>query len=128
MTEQEVIETVRDHIAAKFPKVCNNCGQRFASLANYLRGTIHVGEPISYDAEKEDWRPKEPLGTVSLANCSCGNTLAIDSEGMGVITMWRLLMWAKRERQKRGVSIRELLTDLRNKIDKSVLEGTEGDR
>lgn len=122
MNENDVVEILRDFISKKFPKDCPNCGKHYHSLAEYLRTTTHVGKPVSYDADQDNWLPKKPLGTLSLSNCSCGSTLAIDSKGMGLITMWRLLNWARTETKARGITTSELLEELRNKIDKGVLQ------
>ena len=65
MTENEVVEIVRSYIESQFPKKCPSCGRRYRSLKEYLLETTHLGDPISYDAEKEDWQPKQPIGTVS---------------------------------------------------------------
>jgi hypothetical protein len=35
--------------------------------------------------------------------------------------MWRLLRWARKESLSRGISMGELLDDLRKKIDQQVL-------
>jgi hypothetical protein len=35
--------------------------------------------------------------------------------------MWRLLRWARKESLRRGISMGELLDDLRKKIDAQVL-------
>jgi len=40
---------------------------------------------------------------------------------MGLLTMWRLLRWARGESSSRGISVGELLEDLRKKIDEQVL-------
>jgi len=120
--EDDVVEILRDFISKKFPKDCPVCKKRYNSLAEYLRNTTHVGKPVSYDADQKDWMPEKPLGTLSMANCSCGNTLVIESSGMGLITMWRLLNWVRTETRARGITTSELLEDLRNEIDKSVLQ------
>lgn len=127
MTEDDVIEIIRIFIGRQFPKDCPNCGRQFSSIADYLQNTTHIGEPISYDAEEEDWQPKDPLGTVSLARCQCDTTLAITSSGMKRLTMWRLLLWARLETLKRGITVRELLTSLRKKIDRNVLNQENAD-
>ena len=128
MNEHDVVAVVRAHIETKFPKICSKCGRTFASLKEYLQCTTHVGKPISYDAELKTWRPRNPVGTLSFANCSCGTTLAVSSDGMGVILMWRLLRWARKESAKRKVSVRELLDGVREKIDRQVLrEADEGE-
>jgi len=121
LNEHEVVAVVRAHIETKFPKICSKCGRTFASLKEYLQTTTHVGNPISYDADLKNWRPFKPVGTLSFANCTCGTTLAISSDGMGVIVMWRLLRWAKRESATRSISVGQLLDGVREKIDRQVL-------
>lgn len=121
LTDSEVIKIVRDHIERQFPMKCSMCEHRFLTLKDYLEYTTHLGEPVSYDAEKGDWRPLEPLGTLSYANCRCGTTLTISSHGMGLLTMWRLLRWARTESSRRKIGMSELLHDLRQKIDRQVL-------
>ena len=39
--------------------------------------------------------------------------------------MWRLMRWARKESTRRGISVGELLEDLRQKIDKQVLKQKE---
>lgn len=126
MTEAEVISIVRRHIERQFPKSCTTCGVIFHDLADYLRNTTHLGTPTSYDAEIGEWTPRHPIGTVSVANCRCGTTLAIGSDGLGLWTMIRLLHWARKETRRRGVSIQELLRDIRDKIDAQVLSSGTG--
>ena len=121
MNENDVVAVVRAHIETQFPKVCSKCGRAFASLKDYLQCTTHVGKPISYDAELKKWRPCRPVGTLSFANCPCGTTLAISSDGMGVMVMWRLLRWARKESTRRSISVGELLDGVREKIDRQVL-------
>ena len=105
MNEHDVVAVVRAHIETKFPKVCTKCGRTFASLKEYLQGTTHVGNPVSYDADMKNWNPFKPVGTLSFANCPCGTTLAVCSDGMGVIVMCRLLRWARRESDRRNISV-----------------------
>ena len=121
LTDSEVIKIVRDHIERQFPMNCSMCEHRFLTLKDYLQYTTHLGDPVSYDAEKGDWQPLDPLGTLSYANCRCGTTLTISSHGMGLLTMWRLLRWARKESSRRKMSMGELLKDLRQKIDRQVL-------
>ncbi len=121
MEENDVVEIVRDFISKKFPKRCKCCGKLYNSFAEYLYNTTHAGKPISYDAEMGKWQPDKPMGTLSMAHCSCGTTMAISSIGMNLVTLWRLMNWARKEIKKRGIEMSELLEDLRNKIDKSVL-------
>ena len=121
MTEDQVINIIRTNVEQQFPKNCNACGRRFTSLKEYLQNIVHVGNPHSYDAEMENWRPHNPLGTFSFSNCKCGNTMVLGSSRMSIMTMWRLLWWARKEKSQRGISANELLNDLRIKIDNQVL-------
>lgn len=91
-----------------------------------------MGNPVSYDAEQDDWTPTRPLGTQALANCTCGSTLAIDSSGMSLWTLWRLMRWARHESRRRGITMDQMLAWVRAQIDEQVLreqrEGLKGDR
>jgi hypothetical protein len=122
MNENDVIETLRKYISRQFPKECRSCGKRYESFAEFIRNTTYVGKPLSYDAERDDWQPARPLGTIGLANCSCGSTLAISSSRMNLITYWRLMNWARKEIKHQEITSNDLLEDLRRKIDQSVLE------
>jgi hypothetical protein len=125
LKEVEVVEIIRRHVERKFPMACSSCGHRFASLKEYLEYTTPLGNPISYDAQAGNWRPREPVGTLAFANCRCGTTLSIGSEGMGLLTMWRLLRWARKESSARGIRVGELLQGIRRRIDQQVLNETK---
>jgi hypothetical protein len=125
MTEAEVIRIMRAHLEGLFPKVCPNCNRRFATLREYLQVTRHVGPAMPYDAELDDWNPMQPVGTVTLANCPCGNTLSLSSDGMALLQLWSLLNWARRETKRRRMSPRELLNHLRAEISRQVLADPE---
>ena len=122
MKENTVVKIVREFVEKQFPKECPHCNRRFSTLKEYIQETSHIGKPISYDADMNEWTPEIPIGTLSYANCLCGNTLIISSEGMGLIKMWRLLNWAKKETRKRGIKPEDLLDHIRERIDKQVLE------
>ena len=128
MKEENVIDIVLDHISKKFPKECMCCGRLYTSFADFIRNTTYVGKPLSYDAENRDWQPVNPIGTVGMANCSCGSTLAISSSGMNLVTLWRLMHWAKNEASTRGITAEDLLVELRDTIDKSVLQDGSNNR
>ena len=121
MTEAEVIRIMRGHLEGQFPKTCQNCERRFATLREYLQATKHLGPAMPYDADMGDWTPENPLGTVTYANCRCGNTLALSSAGMPLARLWSLLRWARIETQRRGQTPGELLNYLRDEICKQVL-------
>jgi len=118
MTRVQVVAIMRTHIERQFPKTCTRCGRQFANLADYLRNTKHLGEPISYDVESGNWVPPlRPLGTLSMANCACGTTLSISSRGMRWWTLFRLLRWARGETRAHGITMPALLAQLRDEID-----------
>ena len=121
MTEADVIRAMRDHLEGLFPKTCPNCKRNFGTLREYLQITTPQGAPIPYDAMSDDWQPVKPVGTVTLANCPCGSTLALSSHGMPLLHLWRLLHWARIETKRRGLSPQELLSYLRDEICKQVL-------
>ena len=122
MNEAELIEVALDHISSKFPKECKCCGKCYESFVDFARHTTYVGDPISYDAEEGDWKPLNPIGTIGMANCSCGSTLAISTDGMDLATLWKVMHWVRGESKRRGISGGELLIELRTKIDSRVLQ------
>lgn len=121
MSESEVIVIMRHHLEGKFPKQCPVCSRTYGNLRDYLEHTQHLGAPTSYDAEVGDFQPLQPIGTQSLANCACGNTLAIDSSGMRLGTLWRLMRWLMGEMFRRQLTASAVLTDLRSAIDRATL-------
>lgn len=120
LSDQEVIAIVRRHIESKFPKTCLVCGRCYVSLADYLIGTTHLGDPISAD---DPFKPhlNSAAGAISYAKCSCGTTLAITSAGIDLWTMSRLMQWAAITMVRRSMSMNEVLRDLRSRIDAEVL-------
>ena len=125
MTEADVIRAMREHLEGHFPKTCPNCQRKFGTLREYLQVTTHQGPSVPYDAELDDWQPMNPVGTVTLANCPCGTTLALSSAGMPLLQLWRLLNWARIETKQRGLNPQELLDHLRDEICKQVLAEPE---
>ena len=121
MSEADVVMAMRKHLEGHFPISCPMCQQEYATLREYLLKTEHQGDAIPFDAEMGNWRPLNPVGTVTLANCPCGNTLGLSSEGMPLTQLWRLLNWARIETQKRQQTPRELLNHLRAEICHQVL-------
>jgi len=96
VTEADVIKKMREHLEGQFPKVCNNCHCRFATLREYLQITKHRGAAMPYDADAGNWLPLKPIGTVSYADCPCGSTLLLSSAGMPRHRLWSLMMCAGR--------------------------------
>ena len=125
MTEAEVVTAIRQHLEGLFPQACTLCQRQFPTFCNYLQNTEHQGDAIPYDAELGRWQPLRPIGTVTLANCKCGNTLCLSSHGMPLLQLWQLLNWARIETQKRQQSPRELLNYLREVVCAQVLEDGE---
>lgn len=121
MTEAEVIRQIRHHLEGQFPKVCSVCRRSYRDFREFLLLTTPVGSTKSYDAELNDWSPLRPLGTVTCANCPCGNTLMLSSEGMPVQQLWPLMDWARTETQQRGQTVEQLLNYLRDAMRKQVL-------
>jgi hypothetical protein len=121
MNQAEVITIMREHLEGLFPKTCGHCQRRFASLKEYLLNTEHAGSAMPYDADAGDWNPLRPMGTITFANCRCGSTLALSSEGMPLAQLWPLLNWARIETQRRGMTPQELLNYLRDEICDQVL-------
>ena len=121
MTEDEVVLILRDYFESLFPKVCSTCGRRFGTLAEYIQTTTSVGQPVSYDANENDWNPRQLIGSAVLANCPCGTTLALTTEEMALPLRLELLKWVKMEMQRRGITASDLLAHLRDRIRKGVL-------
>jgi hypothetical protein len=120
MTESEVISQLIKHIDGLFPKTCAVCRSGFVTFRDYLLNTKHIGA-VCFDVELNDWKPFKPVGTLSYANCRCGNTLSLTSKGMPINQLWQLLDWARIEMQKRDLNMRGLLNYLQDEICKQVL-------
>jgi hypothetical protein len=120
MTEDKVVKIIRNYLEGLFPKVCPCCKRMYASLREYLQVTDHVGS-VPYDADARRSDPYKPIGTVTLANCTCGSTMALSSKGMPIFRYWSLLNWARIETQKRQLTPKELLNSLLDEIFNQVL-------
>jgi hypothetical protein len=121
MTEDEVVLILRDYFESLFPKVCSTCGRRFGTLAEYIQTTTSVGQPVSYDANENDWNPRQLIGSAVLANCPCGTTLALTTDAMALPMRLELLNWVRIETRRRGIAPSDLLAYLRDKIRRRVL-------
>jgi hypothetical protein len=127
VNEDDVVRIVRSYIEGLFPRVCPNCGRSFATLREYLQETTHLASPILYDDITEGV-PAHPLGPMSLANCPCGTTLTVSSRGIPASQMVELLTWARGESLRRSMDVRELLRQIRDRIDREVRLSPEGER
>ena len=122
MIEAEVVRLMREHLESQFPKVCPTCQRHFPTLYDYIQVTKRVEPSISYDAEVGDWNPKEPIGTATYSTCTCGSTLALSSHGMPLLRLWALYNWARVEKKRRGMTMEQLLSYLRDKIRQQVID------
>jgi hypothetical protein len=120
MVFEESVRVIRSHVESKFPKRCTLCGQVFETLFDYVQGTRPVGQPVSYDAAFDDWTPVEPIGTYTIVVCSCGTSLAIDSSGMNVLMLWRLMKFARNETRRTGETVSALLERIRVEVHRQV--------
>ena len=84
-------------------------------------GTERIRPTRSYDAELGNWTTKDPIGMVAAANCDCGNTLVLTSEGMPLERELQVLNWLRTEGQRRGMSPSQLLDLMRDEVRRQVL-------
>lgn len=111
MTEAEVLQIMADYYASLFPKVCPRCARSFATLQEYVELTTPAGRYISYDIDAGSWTPE--MGTFALANCPCGDTLAMTTDALPHPTRVRLLEWVKVEAKHRAIEPLLLMDYLR---------------
>ena len=121
MTEDELVKMMRDYFEGLFPKVCENCGQRFETLREYILKTKRLGDPISYDAEEGNWKPSSPMGGVVMVNCSCGSTLALTTDSMSLSQIHVVLDWIKEECKRQRLNSSQLLNYIRDKVRTQVV-------
>ncbi len=124
-TESEVVEIILRYLEGLFPRHCSKCQRRFTTLREYLLTTEQLGSAVSYDLEIGDWAPANPLGTLTFANCPCGNTLALSSENMRLSVLLDLYGWARVETQKRNQTPHQLLNYLREQVWKRALSSSK---
>ena len=121
LTEADVVRIIYEHVQGFFPKTCNKCQKVFSTYREYLQQTEHAGKPVSFDIELGNWRPTHSAGNLALANCRCGNTLAISSSGMPLIQIWQILNWVRVETKQRGVKSEEIICQLRDLVESKAL-------
>ena len=68
-----------------------------------------------------DWETTQPIGALALANCPCGSTMALSTEGIPLSQIHLLLKWVRTETERRGLSSRELIDYIRDEVRKQVL-------
>ena len=121
LTSEQALEAVLRHFESLFPRTCSNCGRPFATLQDYIQLTTPIGLPVSFDAELDDWTTREPIGSLAQANCQCGSTLALGTDGMATEQRLALLDWLRLECQQRRVGPSVVLDGLRTAIRAAVL-------
>jgi len=121
MTDAEIVRMLIEYSDRIFPKVCGTCGRRYATFREYILNTRPVGSATSYDAELLEFKPENPIGSMVMANCTCGTTLALSTNEMSLAQTHRFLEWIQFETRRRGVNQRDLLEHLRDEVRKQVL-------
>ncbi|MGE0814824.1 MAG: hypothetical protein AB7O28_03995 [Vicinamibacterales bacterium] len=120
----EVRELIRAYYEGLFPKSCPHCGRGYATLREYVAATTPVGRYISYDVDVGDFAPERPAGTFAFANCACGNTLALSTEGLPRETRLALLAWVRAEAARQGLPATQFIDWLRKTVRDDALGQT----
>ena len=68
MPEPAIILWLRKHYEHQFPKVCEHCQRRYATLRDYILNTTPLGSAYSFDASLGDWDTKHPIGGGASVN------------------------------------------------------------
>lgn len=121
MTEREVIQMLRKHFEGLSSEFCPKCDRVFTTLRECLIQTRRVGTSISYDIELGDWNPSDMVGSVALANCPCGTSMALATAGMPLSESHLILQWLREETQRIGARPQELLDHNRDEIRQQLL-------
>ena len=120
MDRPEILQVLRRHFESQFPRDCNKCGRHFTTLSDYIRNTSPLGSVQSIDIELGHWQPPRPVGSLVFANCACGTTIALSSDGMPLETRHAILAWVKAESKRRQVEPPVVLDELREEIRRLV--------
>jgi hypothetical protein len=126
MTEPDVVRALRAFYEGLFPKDCPNCGRRFATLRDYLLATQPLWPSVSYDIELGNYDPQQPIGGLAMANCVCGNTLALSSKEMPAEQTRLLLGWIRTETERRSMEPTGMLDHLRKEVRRQILAESTG--
>jgi hypothetical protein len=121
MTDAELIQMLRKFYEGLFPKVCSNCGRRFATLREYIEATQRLWPSLDYDIELGDLKTLKPIGGLAMANCLCGTTMALSTKEMPLSQTHLILEWIRTESERRGSNPTEILDYLRDEVRKQVL-------
>jgi hypothetical protein len=123
MTDAEIVSMLREFFEGLFPKVCASCGRHFATLRDYIVATQRLWPSVHYDIELGDYKALNPIGGLAMANCLCGTTMALSSDGMPLPRAQAILEWIRTETGRRGSKPTEILDYLRDEVRKQVLAG-----
>jgi hypothetical protein len=121
MTDAKIIRALRTFYEGLFPKVCSNCGRRYATLREYIEATQRRWPSLNYDIELGDYRTVKPIGGLAMANCLCGTTMALSTKAMPVSQTHLILEWIRTESERRALSPTQVLDYLRDEVRKNVL-------
>lgn len=66
---------------AQFPRTCTTCGRSFLDFGQFVDDTLPIGSPVCFDEDEESL--VDPIGTLSMVNCRCGTTLALECANHG---------------------------------------------
>lgn len=123
ISEEKAISLIIKHMNSQFPRNCKKCGKVYNTYKEFLLNTTRVGNPVPHDDDEK--LPKKPIGTYTYYNCDCGTTMLLGSRGMSLATIFNLMLWGRKERKKRGLSLEEFLLYVRETVDKKVMDGNE---
>jgi hypothetical protein len=121
MTDAQVIRALRTFYEGLFPKVCSNCGRRYATLREYIEATQRLWPSLDYDIEMGNLKTPKPIGGLAMANCVCGTTMALSTKHMPIGQTHLLLEWIRIESERRAWSPTQMLDYLRDEVRKDVL-------
>jgi hypothetical protein len=126
VTEGEVVAIMRRHVDAQFPKTCSKCHRVFQTYSEYVRTVTPIGTPVLFERTRGEGEAKAQLGTVSMANCTCGTTLSLSSRGRSQQPEVSITTWARERAEHEGITLEQLFERLRARLRTEALE--EADR
>jgi hypothetical protein len=121
--EADIVRMLSAFYGGLFPKVCGNCGRRYASLKDYILSTNPLWPSIDYDIEMGNQTRQNPSGGLAMANCVCGSTLALSSKDMPADRTHLVFAWIGAEAARKGCTPQQQLDHLRDEVRKFVLAG-----
>jgi hypothetical protein len=123
MTEAEIVRSLRGFFEGLFPRYCSGCGRNYPTLRAYIVETRRIWPSVNYELELGDAHGIEPIGGMAMANCVCGSTLVLSSNGMAPEQTRAILGWVKGEMTRTGMKPEEVLDHLRDEVRKQALAG-----